>query len=253
MAVKTRQLRSSERTSRSQGDSRPPRPTHVPAKATRRKASKPASQKTKSAVIQPEADDAEPAKEILDGEQHDDKPAATICFLRGVNVGGNGRVPMNELKALLEEEHGCEKVKTLLQSGNVVFKARGTLPELKKRLETAIEDAFNYQSDVHLMRPDQLRKIIEANPYPEEAKTDPSHLLGLIVSSAPEEGAEDRLKPLAVNELFTISEDVVYIYYGKRMAGSKMAGTALDRALGVRGTGRNWNTLNKVLALAEAL
>src|SRR5262249_44501753 len=73
--------------------------------------------------------------------------AAHICFLRGVNVGGKGKVPMAELKTVLEKL-GFEKVKTVLQSGNVVFTAKGK-PNAKK-IEAAIEKAFKYHSDVHL-------------------------------------------------------------------------------------------------------
>ncbi len=180
--------------------------------------------------------------------------AGFICFLRGVNVGGKGKVPMAELKVLLEEL-GLAKVKTVLQSGNVVFTARGgTLSSLTKKIETEIEKTFNYASDVHLLTPVELRTIIDANPYPAEAKADPSHLLVVFVPKAPDKSAKEKLAALAKpGENFTIAPRAVYVHYAHSIADSKMVGSALDRALGVRGTARNWNTVNKLLELAEAL
>jgi uncharacterized protein (DUF1697 family) len=178
--------------------------------------------------------------------------AAYICFLRGVNVGGKGKVPMAELKTVLEDELGFADVKTVLQSGNVVFTAKGK-PSVKK-IEAAIEKAFKYQSDVHLLTPAELRKIVEANPYKKEAKAKPSQTLAMIVSQPPEKTAKEKLTALASgDEKFTVTPNAVYIFYDEGMARSKLGGSSLDRALGVRGTGRNWNTLTKLLELAEAL
>jgi uncharacterized protein (DUF1697 family) len=180
--------------------------------------------------------------------------AAYICFLRGVNVGGKGKVPMAELKALLEEL-GFENVKTVLQSGNVVFTTRkGTAASLTRKVEAAIEKTFKYRSDVHLLTPAALRAIVDGNPYPKEAKDDPSHLVVMVVSKAPDKTAMDKLKALAKpGEKFTVTPQAVYLHYAHTIADSKMVGAAMDRALGVRGTGRNWNTVNKLLDLAEAL
>ncbi|HEX2590231.1 MAG TPA: DUF1697 domain-containing protein [Rhizomicrobium sp.] len=180
--------------------------------------------------------------------------AAIICFLRGVNVGGKGKVPMAELKALLEDELGFENVKTVLQSGNVVFTAKGALPALTKKIEAAIEKAFKYQSDVHLLTPAALRKIIEDNPFKAEEKKDPSHMVGVIVPKAPAKDAQEKLEAIAKpGEKIKVTPHAVYLFHRDGMADTKIAGGTLDRALGCRGTGRNWNTLNKVLELAEGL
>jgi len=179
---------------------------------------------------------------------------AFIGFLRGVNVGGKGKVPMAELKSLLETL-GFENVKTVLQSGNVVFTAkRGTAVVLGKKIEAAIEKAFKYQSDVHLLSPAQLRKIVDGNPFAAEAKKDPSHLIALIVSEAPARDAQAKIEALAApTEKVKVTPHAVYLYHGGGIARTKIMGGALDRALSTRGTGRNWNTLNKMLELAEAL
>lgn len=176
--------------------------------------------------------------------------AAYICFLRGVNVGGKGKVPMAELKSVLEEL-GFENVKTVLQSGNVVFTAKGK-PEAKK-IEAAIERAFKYRSDVHLLTRAQLRKVIADNPYQQAAKKDPGHMVVFILPDKPLATAKAKLETVACkDEKFTIRPHAVYAHFGNGMGRSRLAAT-MDRALGVRGTARNWNTLNKVFELAEAL
>jgi len=178
--------------------------------------------------------------------------AAYICFLRGVNVGGKGKVPMTELKTLFEGRLGFENVKTLLQSGNIVFTAKAK--PVAAKIEAAIEKAFAYKSDVHVLTPAKLRKIIEDNPFPADAKKDPSHTVALIISQPPAADAEAKVAALATKtEKFKITPQAVYMSLHLTMADTKLAGAPLDRALGVRGTARNWNTLNKLLALAEAL
>jgi uncharacterized protein (DUF1697 family) len=176
--------------------------------------------------------------------------ATYICFLRGVNIGGKGKVPMTELKSILEDL-GFENVKTLLQSGNVVFSATGK-PDARK-IETAIERAFKYRSDVHLLTPAQLRKIVSDNPYKDAAKKDPGHMVLYVLPEQPEASAKAKLDTIAAkNEKFTIRPNAVYAHFGSGMGHSKLA-AAMDRALGVRGTARNWNTVSKVLELAETL
>jgi uncharacterized protein (DUF1697 family) len=176
--------------------------------------------------------------------------ARYICFLRGVNVGGKGKVPMTELKSVLEDI-GFENVKTVLQSGNVVFTARGK-PDSKK-IEAAIDRAFRYRSDVHLLTPAQLRKMVDDNPFKEAAKKDPGHLVMFVLPGKPQATANAKLAALATeDEKFSVKPNAVYVHFGGGMGRSKLA-AAMDRALGVRGTARNWNTVNKVLELAEAL
>jgi uncharacterized protein (DUF1697 family) len=178
--------------------------------------------------------------------------AAYICFLRGVNVGGKGKVPMTELKTLFEDKLGFENVKTLLQSGNIVFTAKAK--PVAAKIEATIEKAFAYKSDVHVLTPAALRRIIEGNPFPADAKNDPSHTVALIISQAPGKDAEAKVAALVTKtEKFKITPQAVYMSLHLTMAGTKLSGAPLDRALGVRGTARNWNTLNKLLALAEAL
>jgi uncharacterized protein (DUF1697 family) len=178
--------------------------------------------------------------------------AAFICFLRGVNVGGKGKVPMADLRALFED-HGCKSVKTVLQSGNVVFSATGSGATLARKLEAAIEETFRCKSEIQVLTLPELRCIVDDNPFPAEARKDPSHLLVHFLPKAPAKDASAKMTTLAApGERLALTSAAAYVFYAHGIASSKLAG-GIDRALGVRGTGRNWNTVTKMLALAEVL
>jgi len=124
---------------------------------------------------------------------------------------------------------------------------------LARKLEAAVEKTFRYKSEIQLLTLAELRGIVEGNPFPTEAKRDPSHLLVHFLPRAPAADASDKMKALVVpGEKFALTRVAAYVFYAHGIARSKLAG-GIDRALGVRGTGRNWNTVMKMLALAEAL
>jgi uncharacterized protein (DUF1697 family) len=179
---------------------------------------------------------------------------AVICLLRGVNVGGRGMVSMAELKALLETL-GFNRVQTVLQSGNVVFGTpAANLPRLAKTIAQAMEDKLKATPDVILRTPAKMRAVVSANPFAAEAERDPSHLLVQFLDGRADKGGETKLATLAKDgERFQIGEREVYLYYAHGIARSKLGGPAMDKALGTRGTARNWNTILKLLELGERL
>jgi uncharacterized protein (DUF1697 family) len=174
------------------------------------------------------------------------------ALLRGVNLGGSRRVSMATLREMLEEL-GLEEGRTLLQSGNLVFRGgRRTPAQLESMLERAIQERFGMQSDVHVRTPGELQAILRGNPMPEEAKRDPSHLLVLFLREAPGKGAETALrKAMTGPETARVKGREAYVYFPEGIARSKLPATLLDRHLG-RGTARNWNTVVKLSALLGA-
>ena len=98
-----------------------------------------------------------------------------VAFLRGVNVGGHGKVPMAELKKVLEEA-GAKNVATYIQSGNVAFDGPTALNA--KKIEHAIEKHFKLNVAVTVRTHDHLKKVIDDCPY-----DDPSLVhVGFLVS-----------------------------------------------------------------------
>lgn len=177
-----------------------------------------------------------------------------IALLRGINVGGNKKIRMAELKELCEGL-GLRDVQTLLQSGNVVFRSAGSSPEaLATQLETAIQARFGFAVRVILRTLEQWRAIIAHHPFSETQVAEPAKILLACLSAAPSEEAWAAL--LAGHkgpEIVQRSGAELYIFYTEGMGGSKLDNSVLERRLRVISTGRNWNTVHKLLALAEEI
>jgi uncharacterized protein (DUF1697 family) len=181
--------------------------------------------------------------------------SAIVCLLRGVNVGGHGLIKMPALKAMFEQL-GFEPVHTVLQSGNVVFGAKSAkLPVLANTISAAMEEELKATPDVILRTTADMREIVARNPFPAEAKNDPGHLLvQFLAGTAADKAAKAKLEARAnPPEKFVISQREVYIHYAHGAGRSKLGGLAMDKALGTRGTARNWNTILKLLTLAETI
>jgi uncharacterized protein (DUF1697 family) len=171
-----------------------------------------------------------------------------IALLRGVNVGGNKMLSMAALKELCVGL-GLEDVQTVLQSGNVVFRSAKKISA--QTLEKAIREKTGLDVRVFLRTPAEMEKVIAANPFPDEAKSDPSHLLVMFLEREMSEKAKAALRDASAAgpERVRIGKEELYIHYGEGMARSKLV---LDeRRLGVSGTARNWNTVSKLLMVAK--
>jgi uncharacterized protein (DUF1697 family) len=170
---------------------------------------------------------------------------AHIALLRAVNVGGRP-APSADLRALFAEL-GFGEVQTLLQSGNVVFDAA-----LERRLEAAFEKKFGFASDFLVRSAGEWRDIIAANPFAKAAADDPAHLLLFALTKAPD---PDKAKALQADwpgpeQVKVIGRDA-YIVYPDGIGRSKLTNVLIEKRLGVRGTGRNWNTVLKLAALTQ--
>jgi len=179
---------------------------------------------------------------------------AYVAFLRGINVGGNKTIAMAKLKALFDAL-GFENAKTHLNSGNVVFASgRKDRAKLAAEIETAIEKAYGFRPAVMLRDAAALRRIVKENPFPDEAENDPSHLVVMFLSAKPDKDAAKRLAAAYDGlEEIRISGDNATITYRAGIGTSKLTAALLEKHLGVTATGRNWNTVTKLLAMAEAL
>src|SRR5690242_15394195 len=99
-----------------------------------------------------------------------------VALLRAVNVGGRGSLAMADLRAIAEGL-GYGGVKTLLQSGNLVFEAKGRPAALESALEAALAKQRGISTDIMVRSASEWAAIIGSNPFPAEAKSDPGHLV----------------------------------------------------------------------------
>lgn len=176
-----------------------------------------------------------------------------IALLRGVNVGGNKKVSMADLKALIEAL-GFGEVKTLLQSGNVVFRAGDEAEAaLEAHLEAETERRLGLKTSYLVRDTKQWRAIIDACPFPKEAQAEPSRTLVTVGRTAMPAEALDAVRAVMLpHEKLAAVERQVYAYFGEGMGQSKAAEVLNRKAVKAVATGRNWNTVLKIGALLGA-
>jgi uncharacterized protein (DUF1697 family) len=157
-----------------------------------------------------------------------------IALIRGINVGGNKKLSMADLRSVCESL-GYTNVRTLLNSGNVLFEA-------KKATAEEIEKALPIEVRVILRTPAQLQKAIERNPL----KGEPNRVMIMFLEGAPKNDL-DWPGPEKVH----VDGTHVYLYYPNGSGTSKLTNTFIERKLGVAGTTRNLNTVTKLLSLSH--
>jgi uncharacterized protein (DUF1697 family) len=178
--------------------------------------------------------------------------SAVICLLRGVNVVGNHKIKMEELRNLCEAS-GLLQVTTYIQSGNVVFRLKGRGgAALASRIETAIEAQCGFRPHVMLRTLEQMRDVVARNPFAKRTNIDPSKLLVYFLRNEPTREACDLARTIKTDpEELRVCGSEMYVYYLNGVGKSKLPIERIQKALGTSGTGRNWNTVTKLLELAE--
>jgi len=173
-----------------------------------------------------------------------------IGLLRAINLAGYQRVSMADLRDFLTAL-GFADVKTLLQSGNFVFRAEKRSPaQLERVLETESAKRLGLQTEFFVRTAGEWSEIIERNPFPKEAKSDPGHLLLMCLKGAADASSVKALQQaIAGRERVKGDQRQAYFVYPDGIGRSRLTNTLIERKLGTRGTARNWNTVLKLQAL----
>ena len=174
------------------------------------------------------------------------------ALLRGINVGGNKKVPMADLRTMTATL-GFDDPKTLLQSGNLVFSAKSQpVAKLEQLLEAATKKHIGVECSYLLRTAEEWKTLMAANPFRAEAKSDPSHLTVTFCREIPGAGALEALRAEARGkESFTAIGRELFVWYPDGMGTSKLALALSKNRLGTICTARNWNTVTKVGVLLE--
>jgi uncharacterized protein (DUF1697 family) len=175
-----------------------------------------------------------------------------LALFRGINVGGHRKVAMAELRDLLTQL-GFDNARSLLQSGNLVFRSRWrTTAQLERLLETEVETRFDLRTDFFVRTAEEWKTVIAQNPFPEAAELDPAHLVLMFLKDAPDGEQVTALQSaIAGPEVVRAHGSQLSIVYPLDIGHSRLTSTLIERKLGTRGTGRNWNTVLKLGALAR--
>ncbi len=175
-----------------------------------------------------------------------------ISLLRGINVGGARKLPMETLRQFYVKA-GYANVRTYVQSGNVVFDFPADEPGiLAARIEQQVERECGYSVKVFIRTPSQFQFILEHNPFLADQAMDTSKLHVAFLYQQPDQAAWSKLTPPAgIPDQFQRGETVIYTYHPNGYGRSKLAAAFFERHLGVAITDRNWNTVNALCEMAQ--
>jgi len=142
---------------------------------------------------------------------------------------------------------------SLLQSGNIVFESEGrTAARLESLLESEVAKRLGATTTFYVRTAREWKSLVVDNPFPEAAKKDPSHLVVLFLKKPPTPAAVQALKAaIVVREEVQAAGRQAYVIYPDGIGRSRLTPGIIDTKLGQRGTGRNWNTVLKLAALAS--
>jgi uncharacterized protein (DUF1697 family) len=177
-----------------------------------------------------------------------------ISLLRGVNVGGHHKIKMDALRALYESL-GLIDSRTYIQSGNVVFRtSERDGDRLSILIADGIERRFGFRPGVVVRTASDLRGVIAGNPFGARAATEPGKVLVSFLAGLPDSDSREKLLGIKFDpEELRVAERDLYIFFPNGQGKSKLSMPLVERTLKTSGTGRNWNTVLKLLEMAEAL
>lgn len=177
-----------------------------------------------------------------------------ISLLRAVNVGGTSIIKMADLRELYESLK-FKGVQTYIQSGNVVFRTdEKNLSKVAKKIQAAIEKRFGVRPGILLRTVAQMRDVMARNPFAKRKDIEPAKLHCYFLTEKPGAEAAALLKALPLqSEEMIPSGCELFIYFPDGMGKSKLPWAKLEKICVTPGTGRNWNSVTKLLAIAEAL
>ncbi len=174
-----------------------------------------------------------------------------VALLRGVNVGGNNRLPMQEFRDLLTTL-GCQDVATYIQSGNAVFRHDGDAADLSISIAAAIERQFGFEPSVLVLAANEYSAVVAANPFAAEVIEEKTlHVWFLsAVPSLPDTARIDAI--VGEREQYRLSGTAFYLLAPDGIGRSRLA-AEVEKCLGVSGTARNWRSVGKITQLAATL
>jgi uncharacterized protein (DUF1697 family) len=170
---------------------------------------------------------------------------AFVALLRAVNVGGAGKLPMTELKAMCEAA-GFQQVRTYIASGNVVFASDLSEPKVKAELEKRLAAYAGKPVGVCVRTAQEMAAVRDANPFPHAPG---NNSVAIFLDEAPPKDAAEKAVGRADDEEIALGRREIYVRYGK----DGMGRTRLRIPAAKMGTARNMNTVAKLAQMAAEL
>jgi uncharacterized protein (DUF1697 family) len=176
--------------------------------------------------------------------------ARQIALLRGINLGPVRRVSMPELRTVLADA-GYADAQTLLQSGNIVLTSKKRPDKLARDLEQLIEERLGVEAPVIVRTRDELAAIIEHDPLGDVADDPKRHVVYFLDGEPAPEVVRDLEAEDVAPEALAFAGREIHTWHPDGIQRSPLVKLLTDKRLGVTYTARNWNTVTKLLALAD--
>ena len=175
--------------------------------------------------------------------------ATYVALLRAVNVGGN-TLKMDRLRSLCAEL-GLADARTYLQSGNIVFEARGSSSHWSRTLERALAGQSRLPVAVILRSAAEMARVVAGNPFLREPGVDPARLYVTFLRQAPTPAGIKALNALndGADRLATVGTEI-YLYCPGGYGRTRLSNNAIERTLDAQATTRNWNTVKALLEMS---
>ncbi|HEX9429511.1 MAG TPA: DUF1697 domain-containing protein [Candidatus Bathyarchaeia archaeon] len=175
-----------------------------------------------------------------------------VAMLRGINVGGQKIVKMESLRKSFESL-GFNRVRTYVQSGNVVFEAsKGSSDNLSRKIREKILSDYTLSVPLIVRTSGEMRKVVSDNPFLKDRGTDHSKLHVTFLSELPAKATLRKLDALnSPSDRFHIGSREIYLYCPDGYGRTKLSNSAFEKLLSVEATTRNWKTVNALVKISS--
>ena len=178
-------------------------------------------------------------------------PGGTVYIILFRGVGGATQLPVKPLRDKLTEA-GFAKVATYINSGNALLESNLSRDKVVATVAEICKREFGFEKDVYAVTRAEWAKLIAANPFP-EALDAPKFLHAAVLAGKPEAAKIEALRQAASEgERIEVVGDVAYLHTPNGFGTSKLA-VKFDKGIGVPNTARNWNTVMKLMEMAEEM
>jgi uncharacterized protein (DUF1697 family) len=175
-----------------------------------------------------------------------------ISILRGINVSGQKKILMADLKKLYEELH-LENVETYIQSGNVVFDAdeKNTCIQLAEQIKDKIFEKYRFEVPVIVRTASEMRKTLNSNPFLSKSNIDQEKLHITFLADEPAKEFLEKIKTIAYpSDRFVISGKDIFLYCPNGYGVTKLSNQFFESRFNVPATTRNLKTVKQLVAIA---
>ena len=175
----------------------------------------------------------------------------TVYILLFRGVGGATQLPVKPLREKLTEA-GFEKAATYINSGNALLASAKGRETVRKEVAAICKAEFGFDKAIHVVTRHEWAELIARNPFPEALEV-PKFLHAAVLAGDPPNGAVEKLREVAEgSERIEVVNRVAYLHTPNGFGTSKLA-VKFDKGIGVPNTARNWNTVVKLMEMAEGM